>query len=717
MAIIVPIVTKYFGAGVSQATKSFAGLQNQSKATTRGLSTVSKVGIASFAALGAAASRFGQNAVKAAAADQQSQVRLAKTLQNVTKATEAQTAAVESFITTQQFATGISDNQLRPALATLVRATGDVTKAQDLLKLGLDVSAGSGRDLTGITLALARAQGGQFTGLQRLGIVIPENIKKSKDFAKVQEYLNTLFGGQAAVAAGTYQGKLAILRERFGEVQESIGAVLLPALTKLVGYISTNIMPNLEVFINALTGKESLGSSFTRTQEQAFIFGNVVRAVVQTIVSYIPYIAAFGAALLATFVVAKIAAAAAAIIKIIKGIIFIYEGLILVASGASIATAFATGGTSVAAGALGAAAAVAALGVAFVAINAAVSKYKKNVADLPAVNVAPDGVASGSDAYKDIELPAVDDDGKPKGKQSKSQKAAAKAAKEAAAMAKVVAAASKAAASALGKMNDKLAAARERLAAAKEAFAEFRDGVRDSIIGLMDFGKAADAESGTFLENFRKQATGIVQFAEKIKKLISMGLSEAGIQQVLSAGAEAGTKIADELIAGGAGAISETNKLLVSVNAAAEQLGESGAKAFYQAGITQGQAMVNGMLAAIKKSGFRIVGGFAALPANLQKALNAGKLTEKEVTQLNNLLRGVPALAEGGIVNKPTLALIGEAGPEAVIPLSGRNSSMGNTYNVTVNAGMGSNGAQIGREIVDAIKKFERASGPVFASA
>ena len=77
----------------------------------------------------------------------------------------------------------------------------------------------------------------------------------------------------------------------------------------------------------------------------------------------------------------------------------------------------------------------------------------------------------------------------------------------------------------------------------------------------------------------------------------------------------------------------------------------------------------------------------------------------------------VPAFAKGGIVTGPTLALIGEAGPEAVIPLRGKNSGMGATNNINVTAGMGADGAVIGREIVDAIKKYERASGPVFASA
>jgi len=74
-------------------------------------------------------------------------------------------------------------------------------------------------------------------------------------------------------------------------------------------------------------------------------------------------------------------------------------------------------------------------------------------------------------------------------------------------------------------------------------------------------------------------------------------------------------------------------------------------------------------------------------------------------------------MAAGGIVTKPTLALIGEAGPEAVVPLNRKNTPTGNTYNINVNAGMGTNGAQVGKEIVDAIKRFEKASGPVFASA
>ena len=357
------------------------------------------------------------------------------------------------------------------------------------------------------------------------------------------------------------------------------------------------------------------------------------------------------------------------------------------------------------------------------------------------------------------------------GTSTKASQAAAKAAKEAAAMAKEVAKQSKNVASALGKMNDKLTAARDRLKQAKEAYSEYRTSVKEAIVSQFAFTSVLDTFTNgqksatdaaknlveaqlkyedvlkdpedvkgianalneltaaqnanadatknkkTFLQVMRDQATAAVAFADKVKKLMVMGLSQSGLDQVIAAGAEAGGAIADELIAGGASAIAETNTLLNSVNKAASDLGKSAADQFYKAGVTQGEAMVNGIIAAVEKAGFIIKGGAVALPKHLQKALDSGKLSKKNITDLNAFLKGVPKLAEGGIVNKPTLALIGEAGPEAVVPLSGRNAGMGNTINLTVNAGMGADGNQIGRDIVDAIKRYERTSGPVFASA
>jgi len=82
-----------------------------------------------------------------------------------------------------------------------------------------------------------------------------------------------------------------------------------------------------------------------------------------------------------------------------------------------------------------------------------------------------------------------------------------------------------------------------------------------------------------------------------------------------------------------------------------------------------------------------------------------------------NKLGNIPKMATGGVVTRPTLAMIGEKGPEAVVPLNKAGGMGGAVYNITVNAGIGTNGQEVGRQIVEAIKKFEKSSGPVFAKA
>ena len=148
--------------------------------------------------------------------------------------------------------------------------------------------------------------------------------------------------------------------------------------------------------------------------------------------------------------------------------------------------------------------------------------------------------------------------------------------------------------------------------------------------------------------------------------------------------------------------------------------------------------MVDGIIATIKAAGFSIDAN-GNIVAPLSGAISTGTPTattaptrtgggtggvnkpkpktalEIAAGRITNKLSRMPAFANGGIVTSPTIGLIGEAGPEAVIPLSRLNKT-GGTYNITVNAGMGANGTQIGKEIVDAIKRYERSSGPVFAS-
>ena len=81
------------------------------------------------------------------------------------------------------------------------------------------------------------------------------------------------------------------------------------------------------------------------------------------------------------------------------------------------------------------------------------------------------------------------------------------------------------------------------------------------------------------------------------------------------------------------------------------------------------------------------------------------------VPSLEELLGGgIGVFANGGIVTKAMLGMVGEAGAEAIIPLD-RMSSMGSTYNISVTAGMGADGKDIGTQIVNALKRYERTNG------
>jgi hypothetical protein len=299
---------------------------------------------------------------------------------------------------------------------------------------------------------------------------------------------------------------------------------------------------------------------------------------------------------------------------------------------------------------------------------------------------------------------------------------------------KSVGGASKTAAEKIAKFTETLSAANSVLADSKQKFRDYANSVTSSITGVISFSTAASAETGSFLENLIAQATKAQDFGTKVRTLLSMGLSETAIGQVLAAGADAGTKIADEIIAGGSTVVDQVNTLIGATQSVAEAVGESAASQFYSAGVTAGQALVDGVRAAIASAGLSITASgtivnqagidqvsAAIAKAKGKKSKGGKKVTKGERQSIMDLAASlgveVPAFAKGGIVTGPTLALIGEAGPEAVVPLSGRNAGMGNTINLTVNAGMGADGASIGREIVDAIKRYERASGPVFASA
>jgi hypothetical protein len=202
------------------------------------------IAVGAFTAVAGAATA----AALAAAEDEQSQRRLASQLERTTGASKLQVEAIERFITSAMLATGVADTDLRNGFANLARATGDATQSQRLLNLALDISAATGKDLESVTIALGKASSGQVTALSKLGIPIDENTKKSKDFGSALSQLEAQFGGAAAASADTFSGRMKILQASLGEVVESIGFALLPFFEKMVKFIQDNILPALIAF-------------------------------------------------------------------------------------------------------------------------------------------------------------------------------------------------------------------------------------------------------------------------------------------------------------------------------------------------------------------------------------------------------------------------------------------------------------------------------------
>lgn len=215
---------------------SRATAQTQSK-LSKFSSGVDRVGRVAGKALGIGLLAGGAAMVKltkAAAEDEAAQTRLANVLKNTTGASKAQIAATERWITAQGKATGITDDELRPALARLTAATGAVGKAQRLATLAQDVAAGTGKSYKSVTEALAKAQNGNISGLSRLGIKTTDATGKTKSLQQITKDLAGTYGGTAAKAAETAAGKQKILTTQLGELGEQIGAAVLPAMSRMV---------------------------------------------------------------------------------------------------------------------------------------------------------------------------------------------------------------------------------------------------------------------------------------------------------------------------------------------------------------------------------------------------------------------------------------------------------------------------------------------------
>jgi len=239
-------------ADVDQLKKSLTSANNDVEGSSNKLGEFSKKAGVAFAAAAAAAGAYAVklavDGVKAAIEDEAAQVRLATSLKNATGATNEMIASVEKQILKTSLATGVTDDQLRPALSRLALSTGDVTKAQDLLSLALDISQATGKGLDSVANSLGKAYDGNTAALGKLGIGLSAAELKTMSFTDVQGKLSNLFGGAAAANSKTFAGRMEILKVTFDEAKETVGAKLLPIIQQLVEFIVNKVVPALGKF-------------------------------------------------------------------------------------------------------------------------------------------------------------------------------------------------------------------------------------------------------------------------------------------------------------------------------------------------------------------------------------------------------------------------------------------------------------------------------------
>ena len=196
-------------------------------------STVKKAALPAAAALGAIG-YAAIGATKAAMEDAAAQEHLSGVLKRTTGATDAAVKSMEDWISKTSRATGVSDDELRPAMETLVTATGDAQLAQKDLKRALDISAASGKSVADVSKAMALAHTGQTAKLEKLVPGLSATAKASDDMNVIMAELAKTTGGAMAESADTAAGQMKIMKNQTAELQESLGMALLPVVEALV---------------------------------------------------------------------------------------------------------------------------------------------------------------------------------------------------------------------------------------------------------------------------------------------------------------------------------------------------------------------------------------------------------------------------------------------------------------------------------------------------
>lgn len=259
---------------------------------------------------------FGKAAANAFAEDEKSAALLANAMKNLGKAFEI--PAMEKFISNMELAVGIADDELRPAMQSLLTTFENTADAQSMLALATEVSRGSGQSLATVIADLTKASTGQTKGLEKYKLGLTAAELKTMTFTEIMEKFNNQFKGSNAAFLDTYAGKLTVLKVAASTAQEIIGKGLVDA-------------------IMAITGSIDVESLSTKIISLAQNLANAFVAIGNIIGENIALVKMLGAAIIGVFTATKVYAGMVVFIGFVKKLIEVYKVLRTVSIGAAIA--------------------------------------------------------------------------------------------------------------------------------------------------------------------------------------------------------------------------------------------------------------------------------------------------------------------------------------------------------------------------------------------
>jgi hypothetical protein len=270
------------------------------------------------AVIGGGIAKILTDSAKAFAEDEKAAAMLANTLDNLGLA--AFTSSVESMIDKTQLATGVLDEQLRPAFQKLVTSTGDAVQAQELLKLALDISAGSGQDLVTVASDIANVMAGNNKALKKYALGLSAVELKTMSATEVQLKFIEVYGGASDRASKTFSGSMLRIKAAAEMARESLGKGLIDGLM-------------------VATGSQNIDQLQQRILDFGTSAGETFRQIGTVINENLGLLKSLAITFVAIWTTGKVIAAITAIITIVKSLTATYKLLRATAVGAAIAQA------------------------------------------------------------------------------------------------------------------------------------------------------------------------------------------------------------------------------------------------------------------------------------------------------------------------------------------------------------------------------------------